>query len=481
MRDNKPPNSENHNANGENDKNAEKSVGGTAAEVKTEPDLPDENFDGYMFTFLAHRYNAEDWVSEDPLELVSEEQTGEPVNDAVYKRNLRIKEKYNIEIEMIPSGDERSAIRKAIGAGDDIYDAVVMFNNNVPGIVTANYLTNVEDLPYIDLDKPWWDPAVNSMSIGNKNYLLSGDLLILDNEATNAILFNKDLLADLGMELPYGAAKEGKWTMDKMNGIIKGAAADLDGDGIMTALEDRWGLCVFNDTLHSFLVSGGGALAVKDENDIPYMDFASPKNLAALDKVMNLMYNPEYVLNAQAPPPGGRDSNAFEIYTTGFGDGRILFMWIRMRVVELFRGMEANFGILPMPKADDSQEGYRSAVNPYTGVLLGVPKSAEDLERVSIILEALSAESLYTLQPAYYDVTLQRKLVRDDASRAMLDIIFANKVYDIGAVYSFGNCFMGYIGLYSTYSTDIASYYATNSSAMDSDIQKIVQIFQSNT
>jgi len=456
-------------------------------EQRIDPELPDSDFGGYTFTFLTHLYEGADWTGPNPLEIVAEMaddkevQNGEPINDAVYMRNIKIKEKYNFNIKMVPNSNEGSAIKKAVSAGDALYDAVVMFNNNVPGIVTGDLLTNVENLPYIDLSKPWWDPAVNAMSIDHKQFLLGGDLLILDNEATNVLLFNKDLMGKLGIDLPYNLVKDGKWTFDVMNNMIKDTAFDLNGDGVMTAYEDRWGFATYNDTFHALLVSGGGALAVKDADDIPYIDFASEKNLAVLDKVMNLLYNPEYVLNAQAPPKGGGGGDLSKgdiIHIRGFEENRILFMWTRMRFVEFFRGMESNFGIIPLPKYDEAQANYYSVVNPYTGVLLGIPKSAAELDRVSIILEALSAESRYTLQPAYYDVVLTRKYMRDEESEEMLDIIFNSRVYDIGSVYSFGGVFLDFISLSSKMDRNIASYHDKKIGAMEKNIDKIVGIFQ---
>ena len=451
-------------------KNEENSA--DTAQERLLPDLPDMDYEGYDFTFFAHKIDYPgDWIGDgDPRELVAEEEISEPINDAVYKRNRIIEDKYNINIKMITNSDDSGTLKKAVGAGDSIYDAAVIFNNQVPSVVTANLLVNINELGYIDISKPWWDPAVNSMSIDNKNYLLAGDLLILDNEATNALLFNKDLMANLGIELPYNLVKSGKWTMDVMNDIIKDTAADLNGDGVMKDEDDRWGFCVYNDTFHALFVSGGGLLAAKDENDMPYMDFTSQKNLAILDKAMNLMYNPEYVTNISG--------SSHEIKLSMFEEDRLLFLWMRMRDVEFFRGMESNFGIIPMPKFDENQENYYSVVNPYTGVLLGVPKCAEDLERVSIILEALSAESRYALRPAYYDVVLQRKYARDDESQDMLDIIFNSRVYDIGGVYNFGNVWMEFIALSKSYNTNIASFYEKKTGAIEKAIEKVVAAFR---
>ena len=456
--------------------NPDSESGEADGEQKINPNLPNEDFGGYTFTFLTHLYDGDDWVGPLPLEIMAAEETGEPINDAVYRRNMKITEKYNFKIDMVANADEPGAMKKSVSSGDSIYDAAIMFNNNVPGIVTGDLLTNISSLPYIDLTKPWWDPAVNSMSIDNKNYLLAGDLLILDNEATNSVLFNKALLANLGLDLPYDLVKAGKWTMDKFNEYIRGASSDLNGDGQMKAFDDRWGFISFNDTMLAFLVGGGGSLALKDENDIPYINFTSPHNLSVIEKLMDIMYNKDDVLNVQADLAFSDWGAAFY---NSFEENRSVFQWARLRVVERFRGMESEFGILPMPKFDENQENYHSVVNPYTGVLLGVPKSADNLERVSIILEALAAESKYTLQPAYYDIALQRKYARDEESGEMLDIIFSTRVYDIGAVYSFGGVYMDFVNMANKSNRDVASFYEKNSGKMERAIEKVVGIFQS--
>ncbi|MCL2095484.1 MAG: extracellular solute-binding protein, partial [Oscillospiraceae bacterium] len=320
---------------------------GNPAEAKILPDLPEDvRYDGQTFTFLAHKQDTPgwDWVESDPRELVAEEENSEPINDAVYARNMAIREKYGIEIAMFADSAEDSIIRRVVNAGDSTYDAVLIYNNNVPGVVTGGALAEVSTLPYIDLSKPWWDPGVNGMSIANKQFLLAGDLLILDNEATNAIIFNKDLMATLGMELPYGLVNEGKWTFDAMLEMTKDVEMDLNGDGVLNYADDRFSFMVFNDTLQAFLVAGGGQFSSKDANDIPYMSFADEKSLAVLDKAMDLMYtnSNQGVFNVQSVDAGSGNVTWMRAYYDTFFEDRALFMWIRMRVVEVFRGMESN-------------------------------------------------------------------------------------------------------------------------------------------
>ena len=460
--------------------------GEPTTEARILPDIPErEDFGGHVFTVLSHREESDDWFAPVPREILAEVQDAEePINDAVYRRNVILKDRYNIDFKIVDNTDEAGILKKVVGAGDDIYDAVIIFNNKVPVVVKNNNLINVADLKYIDLNKPWWDPAVNSLSIDHKNYLMAGDLLILDNEATNALLFNKKLFTETGIDLPYNMVADGKWTMDKFNEYIRGASKDVNGDGKMTPNEDKWGFVCYRDTLHALLVSGGGSLAVKDENDLPVMSFTTQRNLAVFDKITEIMYNKEDVLNIQVDisDGGANSSNWLTAYHRAFEEDRALFIWVRMRVVEKFRGMESEFGILPLPKFDETQDKYYSAVNAWTGVLLGVPKTVQNTERTSIILEAMAAESRYTLQPAYYDVVLQRKFARDDESSEMLDIIFGSnplgeRSYDIGAAYYFGNAFEGFIHLCNKNDKNIMSYYEKNIAKMEKDINKIIELF----
>ena len=124
-----------------------------------------------------------------------------------------------------------------------------------------------------------------------------------------------------------------------------------------------------------------------------------------------------------------------------FAEGRALFNFAGLNRVTLFREMETDFGILPIPKWDEAQEEYHNVVSLYCAALIAVPKTAGNLERTGVVLEALNAESMYTLTPAYYDITLKTKSARDEESSAMLDIIFDSRVYDLGNMFAWGGAF----------------------------------------
>ena len=449
---------------------------GTDSE-KLSPNLPDKKFDGYTFTFLSDELGPGDfnWTSPLPREIVPEEGAVNEISEAVTKRNAYIEETYDIKIELKGSPDPANDLTKAAQSNEDIYDATLIWNGSLPGIIQRGEFLRTDYLTYVDLSKPWWDPAVNAMSIAGKNFLMGGDILLLDNEVTNVILFNKNLLETNNIPLPYSLVKSGGWTLDKLNEYVSMGYKNLEGTGEVNWETDQFGLLVYMDSLHAFLVSGGGAVALKDKDDIPYMTLTTDRSLKVLDKVFDVMYNPA-TLNIQIDVTPMTSCEKAHVGT--FEEGRALFSWVRMNIVERLRNMDDEFGIVPLPKYEENQEKYISLVNPWSGVLLGVPKIAGNPERTSIILEAMAAESRYTLRPAYYDVTLKRKNTRDNDSEAMLDIIFNSRAYDIGATYEFGGMVGDFVRMTSTKDRNIISRYEAKADVIQADINKVVDIFK---
>ncbi|MBQ8401910.1 MAG: hypothetical protein IJX14_08275, partial [Clostridia bacterium] len=198
--------------------NGETTAADTApAETETEklvPDLPDSDFEGYDFAILTRGQFNSHWCSQDAY---AEELTGEPINDAVYNRNAGIGDKYNFTIreEIGTSEDPSSFVTKAVQAGDDIYDMLMIGGSATGGLATNKMLLPLDEMPHMDLTKPWYDQSANtSLSIGNKLYMTAGDMNIMDNNATWIILFSKSLAEQYIDESLYDMASEGTWTLD---------------------------------------------------------------------------------------------------------------------------------------------------------------------------------------------------------------------------------------------------------------------------
>ena len=70
----------------------------TAARI--EPVLPDTRWEGYKFRVLTRGDTNVHWKSKD---IAATEENGDVINDAVYKRNMKIYDRFGVEMVDIPS------------------------------------------------------------------------------------------------------------------------------------------------------------------------------------------------------------------------------------------------------------------------------------------------------------------------------------------------------------------------------------------
>ena len=82
------------------------------------------------------------------------------------------------------------------------------------------------------------------------------------------------------------------------------------------------------------------------------------------------------------------------------------------------------------------------------------------------------------MTPAYYETTLKHRDARDDESEEMLDLIFDNKKFDIGAIYNFGGIANMFSDLSTQGSADIASKFDSIKDSIETDIGDTVDNFR---
>jgi hypothetical protein len=345
-------------------------------------------------------------------------------------------------------------MQAAVRSGDQYFDVVEVTINDTISSAQAGHLVDLNIVPNLDLIKPWWDQGANSgMSIGGRLFLTSGDFVLVNRDACPGILFNKKLLQDLQLENPYELVRQGKWTVPKLYDMSKDAGADLDGDGAMTWQNDRYGLVAQRDSVVAFLHGTGERFSSKDSQDIPTFIFGTDRTFAAMDAIFELMLNTNALNLHRIPDPIYPKSEQI------FQEDRGLFMWVRFIIVHNLRGMETDFGILPMPKLDEAQVGYHHTVNRFTGQAMAIPNFHTDdsLERTGFMMEATAAESKYTVIPAYYDIQLSTQIARDEESSEMLDIIFSTTVWDTGEIYNWGDFSWELLRMIDAEARDLAS------------------------
>ena len=432
--------------------------------LRVDPQLPEMDFGGYEFSIM-HWFVAL-WNRDDCEDIAAEELNGDVFNDAVFNRNKAIEEKYNIKITLARSdiNEITNSVRKMIGAGDDNYDLIYQRQHEVMAMIMGGMFFNLNDVPYIDFEKPWWDKrSVDDFSLGGKVYMAASDISTTSQETIGCILFNKALAQDYALENLYEVVARGDWTLDYVTETTKNMAKDLNGDGKLDA--NDFIPFIGGDLLTTILFNGAGSrFAEKDEDDMPFCNFNTERNIDVCNKILDFMYNPQLYLN--------ESDGAGEPM---FRNNQSIFMMAQMMSVRKLRDMELDFGVLPSPKYDKSQGEYYSCVSIHQAGLASVPVTLSDPERTGIIIEALSAESRYTVQPAYYDISLKGKYVRDEESADMLDILFTTRLYDLGSVGHFGGFETEWLRMVSNKKRDIVSLYEKSEKMIQSDIDKLIK------
>ena len=423
-------------------RNIQAESGGVYTEPTLPPhDMPKKDYNGYNFNFLVREFDPNGYWGEQ--DIYAEAENGDPINDAVYKRNSIIEDRYNIKISEKRTNDVTGSAKKVILAGTHEYDVIMPDLNSIAPLATQGYLLDVKSqLPDLQLNQSWWDQRANQMlTMGSRLYFLIGDMNLMVNEATWVIMFNKKVAEEYDMGDLYSYVKDDNWTYDTFFGLVRQVSKDINGDGVID-LNDQVGLLTDDGAKEILVYNTGEMVAKKDKDDLPYLSLNSERTITAAKQVFDVMKDKTVCLNANSDFP--KIANP---WTDGvnkiFQDNRGLFYMISLTVMNKMRNMDSDFGVLPSPKLDKSQTDYYHTVQPSTATCMVLPDTTPDPEMASILLEDMDYESHNTVRHAYYDITITNKTIRDEESAQMLDLIFSTRMYDLGFIFNWGN--IGYL------------------------------------
>ena len=353
------------------------------------------------------------------------EETGDVMNDIIYKRNRAVEEKYNVTFVGTSDTYENvnNMLKKEVQGGLTDYD-FYFSNCYATQLASGGFLYVLNDLPNVDLSNPWWDKAaLQGMSVGGKTYLATGDISPTSLLTSSCLVFNKKLFSNADMEYPYEMAANGTWTLDKLAEMTKGLTTDVNGDGKYTLGDDIFGFSSWMcDSPYSLFYGAGGRMSEKDGDDIPYVSF-DVENIA---DIYSKMYQLIIEQNSYFVTDAGKYPTTYEC----FSNGGAYFCEITLQKIDAFlRDMEDDYGILPIPKGSEAQAEYLSCVNGAGGFVV-IPNNPADAERTGMLFEALAAGAYDMVTPQIYEVITKTKNVRDEESAEMVNLIIRNRVYD---------------------------------------------------
>ena len=441
--------------------------------TELKPNLPGDTFDGYEYKILMKGSDYIEWASQD---IDVEELNGEVINDAVYNRNLYVEDTYNVKLTGIEGRTSMGAdIRKTVSADEYAYDFVTANMYDTSSLATQGALVDLKTVPWLDLSAPWWDQRANSdLSINHRLYMTVGDLLIMPNDATWLVLFNKQLIINYNLTSPYELVGKNEWNFDTMFTMASGISNDLNGDGKMDE-NDIYGQISQYENGVGFLLGFDIKVISKDDDDLPYISVNTEKTATSWERIEDFIMNREYSINFQDSDLA-KYNRPFETTQAMFEDNRGLFKTTAIQLVIRMRNMETDFGIVPMPKYNSAQETYFNFVHP-TASCVSIPKTNNELERTGVILEALAAKSRYTVRSAYYEISLNYKYLRDEESIVMLDLVLETRIFDISQIYNWGGLGSLFPSMLSKKSTNFVSEFTKIEKSATKAMQKTIDSY----
>ena len=419
-------------------------------------DVPTVDYDGYELSFFTGSH-----VPTCPY-LFSVDNDADLIDQAIERRNAAIEDKYNITIteerEIIEdahgNGAAFKAIEKAWNSGEVVYDAAVGSPYDCCALSQGGMLADLRNYGRIDLSKAWWDqPANEAFTVYGKTFITTGDINYIDDNFTYAIAFNKDMIEVFDLENPYQLVRSNAWTYDKLFEMSRAVTMHDNIEGYSSG--DIYGFLGYCDTTWMSFSSIGAHIAkVNGEGELE-LTMNSERNFDLIRRWTEFGQSDAFV-NWQIETAANK-AGWYKI----FSGNQALFFGATIDGIYKLRDTTFDYGYLPWPKLDESQDKYYSGMAPNHISLFCIPDIGDDahVERNSILIEALSAGSDIVMD-AFYEKNLKGKSVRDEESYDMLNIIFTDKVFDLGYYYGVGQLRLAMLGRFRDGLTTMASVYA---------------------
>ncbi len=384
---------------------------------------------------------------------------GDSVDSAVFKRNMAIQEKLNVNI--VAAYDQDGKVntwgKTILLSGSDEVDIVAGLQYGdvqlaLDGVVLDLNTLSEHGADYIKWNEEYWATSyIEALSFGDKNYWLTGDLCLRFTGGYYSFFVNSRIYDDV-LKSKYGSiydvVNDKKWTYDMLLEMTKACAKDTNGDDTVDAEgEDVLGLALpVHDNTNGMAVGAGVMWTQYDENRTPSNIFTN-RNTTLMNYIEKLY---EVCNTAGVHNFGGDYQGAMQL----FASGQAAFVSGRLNQAELYLSeMEDNYYVIPCPMLTDGQGTYYSSVHDAINVY-GINVSSMNIPAAAATLEYMAYESYYTIRPIYYDSFLKFKYTRDDEAAGMIDLMHDTVYTDFVYIWQFSADLSGMGSFLRNYATN---------------------------
>lgn len=395
---------------------------------------PKDEYVGREFKIIYRNTYAYEW------EFI-EEDAGSVINDAIFKRNSAVAERYGVLLINHPvstgsfENDFLLPINNSVMAGDNAFQLAAGYEYRLAANSTKGNFLDWYQIPYVDLTADWWDgDFAKAASYQDHTYIMSGSLSLSHLYSSSCVFFNKGFVDDRlegGSEEIFGLVESGNWTLEAFENYVNKFTADSDGVYGMTK-DDTFGYASNTYTaVDAFMFCSDISVSGRNAD-------GEVKLYGVSEKLINLASILHRIINTSGTTykQNGEDAD-IDDHVGMMLKGKTAFTTDHLESAVKLRASEIDYGILPYPKYDASQEKYYSITMDFS-TAFAIPKSAsEDVDFVGAITEAMAFYSYQHVRDALYSTVLKYRDAKDESSSRCIDIILENPRYDFAYIYAF--------------------------------------------
>ncbi len=449
------------------------------SETEIRDNLPDDlNYGGDEVTIISR--DCEGWTRG---EISVSGLNSDPVNDSIFERNKAVEQRLNIKINSIldDSSDAAVVVNKvatAVKAGTQEYDlAATACYTTLPETLNGTFV-DLRSTRYLDFDQRWWTPGFNEvMEYNGAQYVATGDALISTYRFAFVTVFNQDLFTDARQPFLYEHVEDGTWTLDKQISLVPLFHRD-NGNGIQDDQGDVYGFSSGGmASIDAYWSSCQLDIIQKDADGMYEVVLDMDRLHGVAEKILALFHDTDGSSRIFTPHGMGAEHDDIrELFAAGYS------AMATLRIIELerssMRNMTQKFGVVPMPKYDESQDGYYTLLQDQLTVFT-IPTTVTGgrLDQISAVLEAMGSTSYRIVKPAYYETTLRTKIAQDPQSAEMMERVINGIYIDMGILYT--SSLPGYQGglrsLVNSKNNDAVSRFTAMNKQAQNNLKAIVK------
>lgn len=363
------------------------------------------------------------------------------VEKAVYERNIKVGERFGVNIVVEPvAGEHENRAKFTTTMSANMNESVSQWHMvSAHGTVISpqvfnGYCYDLKTLPEFDYTKAWWsEEYYEECNFGGKFFFAVGDIAYSMYEQLEVIFVNETLytanhIGENGnIDALYDLIRDGKWTWETFKKYVSDFTAENVGGEDAT-----YGLAL---NLHSFRALHKGfdvEFTYRDtDNKVNFYQTLPERTVNVYDAMQTLLIDNQNVLCNKT------FSHEAETQNKMFERGDLLFYGQMLGQATQLREMSDVKGVLPYPKFDDLQEDYyTTGANSVSAIMVPRNIAPESAEMVGVVVEALSMYGYHEVTPKYYEDTLTYQVIGTQNGMDMLKIIRDSYTMDFALAYT---------------------------------------------